>query len=40
MNRPNTIGALPIAVARDIGCTVAYTCPGNAQGCGPAPGQF
>jgi hypothetical protein len=24
VDQPNTIGALPIAVARDCGCTVAY----------------
>lgn len=30
VDQPNTIGALPIAVARDIGCTVAYL-PGLAM---------
>ena len=24
VDQPNTIGALPIAVARDVGCAVAY----------------
>ena len=32
VDQPNTIGALPIAVARDCGCTVAYLPrPGDAQ---------
>lgn len=30
VDQPNTIGALPIAVARDCGCTVAYL-PGLAM---------
>ncbi|WP_454132319.1 IS110 family transposase [Microbacterium lacticum] len=30
VDQPNTIGALPIAVARDVGCTVAYL-PGLAM---------
>ena len=30
VDQPNTIGALPIAVARDTGCTVAYL-PGLAM---------
>ena len=30
VDQPNTIGALPIAVARDVGCEVAYL-PGLAM---------
>ena len=30
VDQPNTIGALPVAVARDVGCEVAYL-PGLAM---------
>ena len=32
VDQPNTIGALPVAVARDCGCEVAYL-PGLARAC-------